>query len=54
VINLINTKQKTNNKQIPNKKFHVTEDSMSIPQKGHKQIKHLNGADRFQRGEAPA
>ncbi|MFY9835654.1 MAG: hypothetical protein WAK55_04155 [Xanthobacteraceae bacterium] len=49
------SKQQTNTKQkqIANNRFHWTQYCTSLPQNGHKQIKHLNGADRLN-GEAAA
>jgi hypothetical protein len=41
-------KHQTNSKE----KFHKTRDFTSLPQNGHKQIKHLNGAGRFNWGAA--
>jgi hypothetical protein len=34
------SKQKANNKQKPNKKIHLTQNSAGFSQNGHKQIKH--------------
>jgi len=34
------SKQEANNKQKPNKKFHLTQNSAGFSQNGHKQIKH--------------